>query len=177
MLRILAGTAKGVALKVPDSARPSPVRLRKALFDYLRFRYPQRGRFLDLYAGSGAVGLEAASEGFETTLVEKDRQAVQILRENASKARLKVRIVGLPVEHFLQDARRQGLRFTVAFMAPPYPHDLLLDFERLLEAGVVEAGGVYVLQHPTGLQLPIGERRRYGHNCLTIVEADAVEDG
>jgi hypothetical protein len=52
-----------------------------------------------------------------------------------------------------------------------------LDFERLLEAGVVEAGGLYVLQHPTGLQLPIGERRRYGHNCLTIVEADAVEDG
>ncbi|MCV4861613.1 RsmD family RNA methyltransferase, partial [Escherichia coli] len=74
-LRILGGSARGVALKVPQSARPSPVRLRKALFDYLRLRYPARGAFLDLYAGSGAIGLEAASEGFDVTLVEIDRQA------------------------------------------------------------------------------------------------------
>ncbi len=173
MLRILGGVAKGVALKVPESARPSPVRLRKALFDLLRFRYPKRGRFLDLYAGSGAIGLEAASEGFETTLVEKDRQAIQFLRENAHKARLKVRIEGMPVERYLLEARRQGLRFTVAFMAPPYPHDLLQDFERLLEAHLVEPGGLYILQHPTELAMPTGERRAYGYNCLTIIEADA----
>lgn len=175
MLRILGGTAKGVALRVPESARPSPVRLRKALFDFLRFRYPRRGRFLDLYAGSGAVGLEAASEGFETTLVEKDRQAIRFLRENASKARLKVRIEGMPVERYLLEAKRQGLRYTVAFMAPPYPHDLLQDFARLLEAQVVEPGGLYILQHPSDLHLPMGERRAYGSNCLTIIEAEMVQ--
>jgi 16S rRNA (guanine(966)-N(2))-methyltransferase RsmD len=174
VLRILGGTAKGVALRVPQSARPSPVRLRKALFDYLRFRYPHRGRFLDLYAGSGAIGLEAASEGFATTLVEKDREAIQCLRENASKARLKVQIEGMPVERYLLEAKRQGLRFTVAFMAPPYPHDLLQDFERLLEAQVVEAAGLYILQHPTELMLPTGERREYGFNTITLVEASAV---
>lgn len=176
MLRILGGTAKGVALKVPESARPSPVRLRKALFDYLRFRYPRRGSFLDLYAGSGAIGLEAASEGFETTLVEKDRQAIQCLRENANKARLKVRIEGLAVERYLLDTKRQGLRFTVAFMAPPYPHDLLQDFGRLLEARIVEPGGLYILQHPTDLILPMGERREYGFNTITLIEANAVAD-
>lgn len=175
MLRILGGTAKGVVLKVPESARPSPVRLRKALFDYLRFRYPRRGRFLDLYAGSGAVGLEAASEGFETTLVEIDRQAIQILRENAAKARLKVRIEGVAAEHYLLDAKRRGLQFTVAFMAPPYPHDLLQDFERLLMAQIVEPEGLYILQHPTDLALPMGERREYGFNTITIIEAKAVE--
>ncbi|WP_027882006.1 RsmD family RNA methyltransferase [Meiothermus rufus] len=174
MLRILGGTAKGVVLKVPESARPSPVRLRKALFDYLRFRYPRRGRFLDLYAGSGAVGLEAASEGFEVVLVEKDRQAIQFLRENAHKARLKVHIEGMPVERYLLIAQQQGQRFTVAFMAPPYPHDLLQDFERLLQAGLVEPGGLYILQHPTELVLPIGQRREYGFNTLTLVEAHRV---
>ncbi len=174
MLRILGGTAKGVVLKVPESARPSPVRLRKALFDYLRFRYPRRGRFLDLYAGSGAVGLEAASEGFEVVLVEKDRQAIQFLRENAQKARLKVRIEGMPVERYLQMAQQQGQHFTVAFMAPPYPHDLLQDFERLLQARLVEPGGLYILQHPTELVLPIGQRREYGFNALTLVEAQGV---
>lgn len=163
-------------LKVPESARPSPVRLRKALFDYLRFRYPRRGSFLDLYAGSGAIGLEAASEGFATTLVEKDRQAIQCLRENANKARLKVQIEGVAVERYLLDAKKRGLRFTVAFMAPPYPHDLLQDFERLLEARIVESEGLYILQHPTDLILPMGERREYGFNTITLLDAKAVQD-
>ncbi len=167
MLKILGGTAKGVGLKVPDSARPSPVRLRKALFDFLRFRFPLRGRFLDLYAGSGAIGLEAASEGFAVTMVEKDRQAIQFLKENARKARLEVDILATPAEDFL--ARKHPL-FTIAFMAPPYPHDLNRDFERLLASKLVEPEGLYILQHPTELFLP-GERREYGFNTLTIIEA------
>jgi 16S rRNA G966 N2-methylase RsmD len=170
VVRILGGKAKGVPLKVPASARPSPVRLRKALFDYLRLRYPKRGRFLDLYAGSGAVGLEAASEGFEATLVEKDKEAIALLRDNARRAGLKVRIVPLPVEVFLPEAKAKGERYTVAFMAPPYPMDLVAAFHALLESGLVEEGGLYILQHPKELHLPLGERRVYGENALTLVE-------
>ncbi len=169
-MRILGGKAKGVPLKVPASARPSPVRLRKALFDYLRLRYPKRGRFLDLYAGSGAVGLEAASEGFEATLVEKDKEAIVLLRDNARRAGLKVRIVPLPVEVFLPEAKAKGERYTVAFMAPPYPMDLVALFQALLESGLVEEGGLYILQHPKDPHLPLGERRVYGENALTLVE-------
>lgn len=172
MLKILGGSAKGVNLKVPDSARPSPVRLRKALFDFLRFKYPRRGSFLDMYAGSGAVGLEAASEGFAVTLVEKDRQAIGFLKENAKKARLEVRIAGMAVESFLEQAKREGQQFTIGFMAPPYPHDLLQDFERLLQAGIVEPGGLMILQHPTELSLPTGVRREYGFNTVTMIEVE-----
>ncbi|KGQ21828.2 RsmD family RNA methyltransferase [Thermus filiformis] len=170
MVRILGGKAKGVALKVPASARPSPVRLRKALFDYLRLRYPFRGRFLDLYAGSGAVGLEAASEGFEATLVEKDKEAVALLKENLRRTGLQARLVPLPVEEFLPQARARGERYTIAFMAPPYPMDLVAAFRALLESDLVEEGGLYVLQHPSRLLLPLGERRVYGENALTFVE-------
>ncbi|GAA6742324.1 RsmD family RNA methyltransferase [Thermus antranikianii] len=171
VVRILGGKAKGVSLKVPASARPSPVRLRKALFDYLRLRYPKRGRFLDLYAGSGAVGLEAASEGFEATLVEKDQEAVALLKENLRRTGLRARIVPLPVEVFLPEAKARGERYTVAFMAPPYPLDLVQAFQALLESGLVEKGGLYILQHPKDLHLPFGERRVYGENALTLVEA------
>ncbi|WP_135256048.1 RsmD family RNA methyltransferase [Thermus caldilimi] len=171
MVRILGGKAKGVPLKVPASARPSPVRLRKALFDYLRLRYPKRGRFLDLYAGSGAVGLEAASEGFEAILVEKDQEAVALLKENLRRTGLRARIVPLPVEVFLPEAKARGERYTVAFMAPPYPLDLVQAFQALLESGLVEKGGLYILQHPKDLHLPFGERRVYGENALTLVEA------
>ncbi|MFN4070422.1 MAG: RsmD family RNA methyltransferase [Thermus caldifontis] len=171
MVRILGGKAKGVPLKVPASARPSPVRLRKALFDLLRLRYPKRGRFLDLYAGSGAVGLEAASEGFEATLVEKDPEAVALLKENLRRTGLRARILPLPVEVFLPEAKARGERYTVAFMAPPYALDLVQAFQALLESGLVEKGGLYILQHPKDLHLPFGERRIYGENALTLVEA------
>ncbi|KHG64712.1 methyltransferase [Thermus sp. 2.9] len=170
MVRILGGKAKGVPLKVPASARPSPVRLRKALFDYLRLRYPAKGRFLDLYAGSGAVGLEAASEGWQATLVEKDLEAIRLLRENARRAGLPVRIVPLPVEVFLAEAKAKGERYAVAFMAPPYPMDLVAAFQALLQSGLVEKGGLCILQHPKELVLPLGERRVYGENALTLVE-------
>jgi len=170
-VRILGGRAKGRRLKVPASARPSPVRLRKALFDYLRSRYPVPGRFLDLYAGSGAVGLEAASEGWEATLVEKDPEAVRLLRENVAATGLAARVVPEPVERFLARAGARGERWDVAFMAPPYPEDLEEAFARLWEAGVVSPGGLYILQHPADLYLPFGERRVYGKNAFTAVEA------
>ncbi len=174
-LRILGGKAKGVPLKVPASARPSPVRVRKALFDYLRGRFPRRGRFLDLYAGSGAVGLEAASEGFAVVLVERDAEAVRMLRENLRRAGLRARIEGVSVERYLLEARRKGEVFDVAFMAPPYPIDLLDAFGRLLESRIVRAGGVAILQHPSDVFVPLGERRVYGSNALTIVSVGEEE--
>ncbi len=169
-LRILSGTARGRNLQVPESARPSPVRLRKALFDYLRGRYPAKGRFLDLYAGSGAVGLEAASEGFEATLVESDRQAVRILRENIRRLGLPARVVAAEVGEFLARAARAGEKYRVVFLDPPYEADLSAALAAVLEAGIAESGGRVILQHPKELTVPFGERRVYGSSAVTIVE-------
>src|SRR5690606_26638368 len=88
--RIIGGVAKGRALDTPpQGTRPSPARLREALFDILAFE-PRR-RFLDLYAGSGAVGLEAASRGFHAVCVELAKPAAAVMRRNAAS-------LGLPVE-------------------------------------------------------------------------------
>ncbi len=171
-VRILGGAAKGRKLQVPASARPSPVRLRKALFDYLRSRYPVPGDFLDLYAGSGAIGLEAASEGWNATLVEKDPEAVRLLKANAQTTGLPVQVVPKPVERFLREAAARGEQWDVAFMAPPYPIDLLEAFQNLLEAGVVRPGGLAILQHPAELHLPFGDRRVYGKNAFTVMEVE-----
>ncbi len=171
-VRILGGRAKGRRLLVPPSARPSPVRLRKALFDYLRSRFPRPGRFLDLYAGSGAIGLEAASEGWEATLVEKDPHAVRMLKANVQQTGLPARVVPVSVERFLIEAARRGERWDVAFMAPPYPIDLAEAFGRLLESGVIEKHGLAILQHPREVHLPFGDRRVYGKNAFTVVEME-----
>ncbi len=155
---------------MPESARPSPVRLRKALFDYLRSRYPARGSFLDLYAGSGAVGLEAASEGFEVTLVENDRQAVRVLRDNVRRLGLPARVVEADAGGFVVRASRQGDKYQVVFLDPPYDADLSAALAAVLEAGIVEGGGRVILQHPKELEVPFGERRVYGSSAITIME-------
>src|SRR5690606_7545174 len=123
--RILGGSAKGRVLETPRrGTRPSPSRLREALFDIVAFE--PRGRFLDLFAGSGAVGLEAASRGFDVVLVELGKQAAAVIERNA-------RSLGLASEVVRGDAiayaARHRAEFDVVFAAPPYPLDLSSVFD------------------------------------------------
>lgn len=177
--RILAGSAKGMPLDTPArGTRPSPSRLREALFDALQFR--ERGPFLDLYAGSGAVGLEAASRGFPATLVELDAAAAGVLRRNARRLGVRAEIVQRDA---LKVARERPGRYEVVFAAPPYPLDLGAIFAEIVRHGPSRPGGVYVFQHPSGLDLAaalagvLGQAgmdaapsvRRYGSNALTRI--------
>lgn len=171
--RILGGTAKGRELETPRrGTRPSPSRLREALFDILAFE--PRGTFLDLFSGSGAVGLEAASRGWEATCVDLSSEAAQVIRRNAARAGLQAEIVKADAVTY---ARRAPGRFAVAFAAPPYPRDLERVFQAVLDAGPVAPGGLYVFQHPTGQQHALAlaagfgppRVKRYGSNALTIL--------
>lgn len=149
--------------------------MREALFNVLEFE--PRGRFVDLFSGSGAVGLEAASRGWQATCVELSRAAASVIRGNAER-------LGLPVEVVVADALAYAdghpAAFQVLFAAPPYPDDLGAIFTRLLTSGAVSAGGLYVLQHPSGLPLPElpaalegaeARTRRYGSNAISFVRA------
>lgn len=174
--RIIGGTAKGRALKVPrEGTRPSPARLREALFDVLAFE--PRGRFLDLFAGSGALGLEAASRGWSAVCVDLSRPAAAVIRDNA-------RALGLAVDVRVADAlayaEAHPAEFDVVTAAPPYPANLGAIFARLLASGVATSGGLYVLQHPSdfpAVELPPAlaaaevRRKTYGTNALTLVRS------
>lgn len=172
--RILGGTAKGRELETPPSGtRPSPSRLREALFDILAFE--PRGQFLDLYSGSGAIGLEAASRGWQATCVELAPKAAAIIRRNAVKLDLPADVVA---DDALAYAAGQPGAFQVLFAAPPYPDDLGHIFSTLLASGAVAPGGLYILQHPTGMEFPqLPETlsqaqvrvKKYGSNTITLV--------
>ena len=160
-------------MKTPRrGTRPTPVRLRAALFDALAFE--PRGRFLDLYAGSGSVGLEAASRGWEALLVERSASAVKLLRENARACGLAVRVIEGDA---LSAAAELAGNVDVVFVDPPFELDLAAVFGRLLDLGVARAGGRYAFQHPSRLDLAraLGDRpvevdtRRYGGNSLSFV--------
>src|SRR5690554_4424188 len=112
--RILGGSAKGRVLETPQrGTRPSPSRLREAIFDIVAFE--PRGRFLDLFAGSGAVGLEAASRGFDVVLIELAKQAAGVIERNARTLGLGALVVRGDAIGYAEDNAGQ---FDVVFAAP-----------------------------------------------------------
>jgi 16S rRNA (guanine966-N2)-methyltransferase len=151
MTRIIGGAAKGRRLGAPkgDATRPTGARVRQTLFDILAPRLPGC-RFLDAFAGSGAVGLEALSRGASrVVLIETSREALQAVRANAQA----VASAGGNVQVFHQDARLavaaladSGVRFDVVFLDPPYESDL---YEPMLEVAalVLERDGIAVAEH------------------------------
>ena len=163
--RIIGGVAKGRGLDIPKrGTRPSPSRLREALFNIIGFR--PRGTFLDLYSGSGAVGLEAASRGWQATCVELSKEAAGVIRKNAHALQLDAEVVQGDALAYA-GAHPQG--FEIVFAAPPYPLDLDEIFSTILAAEV--ATDLYIFQHPTALEL-VGDRRVYGSNTLTLIEVE-----
>lgn len=170
--RIIGGVAKGRSLEIPRrGTRPSPSRLREALFNKLEFR--ERGQFLDLFSGTGAIGLEAASRGWTSTCVDLAKEAANIIRQNAKALKLEAAIVQADALKFVQG---KPASFDIVFAAPPYPLELMPVFQSIFDSGVAKAGGLYIFQHPTQLQLKINtdldlsiDSRRYGSNVLSYV--------
>lgn len=126
MTRLIAGSAGGRPLRVPGrGTRPTSDRAREALFSALLARLGSLDgrRVLDLYAGSGAVGLEALSRGAAlVVLVESDARAVQVIRDNVRRTGLHgARVLAERVERFAaSQATPAEPRFDVAFLDPPY---------------------------------------------------------
>jgi 16S rRNA (guanine966-N2)-methyltransferase len=128
-MRVIAGTLRRRTLEAPPgmATRPTSDRLRETLFNVLAPRI-QGARFLDLYAGSGAVGIEAASRGAErVVLVERAAEALKVLRANRESLRLRggVRVEAVSVAAFLKKVRPEsaGFVFDIVFMDPPYEAD------------------------------------------------------
>ena len=188
MTRIVAGLARGRRLAVPPTARPTTDRVREALFNVLAARRDFDGlRVLDLYAGSGALGLEALSRGAASVLfVEHDRRAADAIARN-------VATVGLPGATI-----RRGPVAAVLAAGTATPVDLVLadppydvgaaDVEAILvslgRCGWVAVGAVVVVERPAsapGLTWPDGwvgwPVRRYGDTRLESAEVAAEADG
>ncbi len=188
MTRIVAGSARGRRLVVPAglATRPTSARAREALFSSLEAElghWSGRG-FLDLYAGSGAVGLEAASRGAApVVLVESERPAWHAARENVATLGLTdVALHRTTVEAFL--AGPPGAPFDVVYLDPPYATDddeVAAALEALVDRSWLGPDAVVVVERATrgaGPRWPIGllatRSRRYGEATLWYGRADGA---
>lgn len=188
MTRIIGGVAGGRRLSTPTGAatRPTADRVREALFSVLEARLGSLAglRFLDLYAGSGGVGLEAVSRGAGVlTAVESDKPTARLAEGNARALGLpRVEVVAVPVERVLAHPPRAP--YDVVYLDPPYPMaQAALDevLALLIANGWAGAGGMVVLERsarsvepawPTGL---VREReKKYGETVLWFVRVDAA---
>jgi 16S rRNA (guanine966-N2)-methyltransferase len=176
-MRIIAGEAKGRRLAAPASGtRPFTGRAKEALFSSLH-RYLPGSHVLDLFAGSGSLGLEALSRGAEMAVfVENSHGAIRVLGDNVASVGLGGEVVHADVERFLE---RDTRTYTLVFVDPPYifgdervDHILSLVEDRLDDDGRIivhrRAGGTA----PESDNLQCTDRRRYGDSEIWILEKE-----
>jgi 16S rRNA (guanine966-N2)-methyltransferase len=176
-VRIVAGEWRGRRIRVPATGvRPTRDHVRQVLFDILGDRV-RAGPVLDLYAGSGALGLEAMSRGAPTgVFVESARPILTILEDNLARlgAGERARVLGLPVRGALARLAEEGAAFAVVLADPPYDDALAGTLPAWLrEAGalVLAEGGVLVVEVRAGTPQVPGE----GLSCVRVRKMGETE--
>lgn len=178
-MRIITGHYRGLTLKaVPGMAtRPTQDRVREALFSILG-NFVDGARVLDLYAGTGALGLEAMSRGAENvTFVEMSRNALTVLAANIATTRCPyATVLPVTVEKALRKLTAENARFDLVFMDPPYGRNLAYTtMQALVATPLLDTKARIVAEHESRTELP-GEFgswyrtdvRKYGDTTLSI---------
>jgi 16S rRNA (guanine966-N2)-methyltransferase len=179
-LRIIAGQFRGRRLVAPKglNVRPTSDRLREALFSIWTARVPGAS-VLDCYGGSGAIGLEAASRGADSvTIIEVDRMAAEMIRENAEMLGAGVDIRKGDFFAVAPILAASGAQYDLIYVDPPYATgDAAGTIRVLVELNLLAPGGVLAVEQARKMnepEIPDGldriEKRVYGQTVLTFYE-------
>lgn len=179
-MRVIAGTAKGMKLRAPGGTmvRPTADRVKEALFNILADVVPG-ARVLDLFAGSGALGIEALSRGAAAAVfVDKRAPCIEVVRENLTRARLIGRAELIVADAFRTVSRlaSEGRTFDLVFADPPYEQGLSQSVvEAVAQSGLLALDGRLVVEHgvredinPAVEKLKHVLSRTYGDTVITV---------
>ncbi len=159
-MRIIAGEYRGRILKSPSGikTRPTSDRLRETLFNILTPRIDEQTRFLDLCAGTGAIGIEAVSRGANfVAFVDKSRRACALIEENLDLLKIpenQTEVFCNTAENFVQ--REQKETWDIVFFDPPYQSDYLIFLREFAEndENLLSDEGVLIVEHHSKNVLP-----------------------
>ena len=180
-MRVISGKARGVTLMTPkgDHTRPTADRVKEAMFSIIQFDLPG-GKVLDLFGGTGQLGIEALSRGAKhVVFVDCREDACQLIKENLK--RTKFAADGTVVRSdYLQYLDRCKENFDIIILDPPYAEDFLENsLKRVTEIDILQSGGIIIAERPLGKDLPYdfpGYSRskdyKYGQPLLTLYRKD-----
>jgi 16S rRNA (guanine966-N2)-methyltransferase len=186
-MRVIAGSQKGRRLRASEGLdiRPTSGRVKEALFSIIGGRIGG-ARFLDLYAGTGAIGIEALSRGAQrVAFVESNPASLRLLKTNLDHCRLSsaVDIYPCTTESFLERVKMSNATFDIVFADPPYRMDSACRLlPSLAQSAIIATQTTVILEHPTKQIMPphIGRLRwlrqyRYGDTSLSTFQVTAKE--
>ena len=176
-MRVITGKARGVVLKTPEgmATRPTADRVKEALFNIIQFDIPT-ARVLDLFGGTGQLGIEALSrEAKSAVFVDEREDACRLIRENLKRTKLEqyAKVVRSDYMAYLKTCRES---FDIILLDPPYAEVFLENSLKMItEIDILQSGGIIVTERPLGKELPWdfdGYTRsrdyKYGKTLITI---------
>ena len=180
-MRVITGKARGVTLKTPDGmqTRPTSDRVKEALFSIINFDLPGAA-VLDLFGGTGQLGIEALSRGANSAVfVDQREDACKIIRENLRRTKLESqgRVVR---SDYLDYLRRSREKFDIILLDPPYAEVFLENaLKCITEIDILKSDGIIVAERPVEKELPFefegftrSKDYKYGKTLLTIYRKD-----
>lgn len=180
-MRVITGKARGVTLKTPErlQTRPTTDRVKEALFSIIQFDIPGT-RVLDLFGGTGQLGIEALSRGAKSAVfVDAGDKACALIKENLRRCKMEqdARVIR---SDYLEYLNRCGETFDIIFLDPPYAEVFLENaLKKITEIDILQTGGIIVAERPAGKELPwtfpgFSRSRdyKYGKTLLTLYRKD-----
>lgn len=176
-MRVITGSARGVRLKTPEGldTRPTADKVKEALFSAIQFEVEGR-TVLDLFAGSGQLGIEALSRGASRAVfVDAGKAAVALVKENLKRTKMTEQATVVQSDYISYLSRCRE-RFGLIFLDPPYAEEFLeKSLQKIVEFDILVTGGIIVTERPEGKELPYafeGYTRskdyRYGKTLVTL---------
>jgi 16S rRNA (guanine966-N2)-methyltransferase len=191
-LRVISGSAKGKRLKSPVGLNTRPITdmIKEALFNVLGPRI-SGSKLLDLFAGSGSVGIEALSRGAHTVVfVDNSNEAVKVIKENLNNCQFnrEYQVLRSDVFKALGMLQRHGNRFDLIYIDPPFTNEKIFNqiMAAMDEGDMLEPDGIVVIRTPRRKEMPMFTRlhkyrsNNYGESSLHYYrrcEEDPKDDG
>ena len=180
-MRVISGKARGVPLKTPDGlkTRPTADRVKEAMFSIIQFDLPA-SNVLDLFGGTGQLGIEALSRGAKTAVfVDAADSACKLIKENLRRTKLEDQAQIIRADYLEYLSRCQD-KFDIILLDPPYAEVFLENsLKKISEIDILQSGGIIVAERPVEKALDCAfegftrsKDYKYGNTLLTIFRKD-----
>ncbi|NMC55818.1 MAG: 16S rRNA (guanine(966)-N(2))-methyltransferase RsmD [Eubacteriaceae bacterium] len=177
-MRIIGGKAKGrlvITLKNND-IRPTGAKVREAIFNIIA-AYIEDSVFLDGFAGSGAVGIEAISRGAgKCVFIDNNQASINIIKKNIENTGVRENSIVIK-DNFFNFIKQNKYNFDIIFLDPPYAMDGVCDIVlKVQQAGILKEGGLLIIEHDSGSiinsceSMELTKQKKYSDTTLSIYE-------